>query len=163
MGSAIATPVFVVHEANVLKKHVCRRRSARTIVRAAARTGVAIRTMNWVVRTDHTNRERFLNVTPGARSLKIVTRKFTDPMIEDVPMMIRPTSQKLMPSYWRTWLIRSKNEAGPCWIERGTYPVQPTGALPRRMRVPAGGIIQYPRALIRGYAMSGAPIRSGTK
>src|SRR2546426_2375390 len=94
MGSAIATPVFVVHEANVLKKHVCRRRSARTIVRAAARTGVAMRTMNWVVRTDQTNRDRFLNVTPGARSLKIVTRKFTEPTIEEVPIMIRPTSQK---------------------------------------------------------------------
>src|SRR3989475_2642122 len=102
MGSAIATPVLVVHAANVLKKHVWRRRSARTIVRPAARTGVAMRTMNWVVRTDQTNRERFRNVTPGARSLKIVTRKFTDPMIEDVPRIRRPASQKLMLSYLRT-------------------------------------------------------------
>src|SRR2546427_3479202 len=125
MGSPSACPVVDTQLGTkvllkVLKKHVWRRRSARTIVSADARTGVAIRTMNWVVRTDHTNRERFLNVTPGARSLKIVTRKFTDPMIEEVPMIIRPTSQKLMPSYWRTWLIRSKKEAGPCCSESGT-------------------------------------------
>src|SRR3989442_15834505 len=145
MGSPTAPP----HAANVLKKQVWRSRSARTIVRAAARTGVAMRTMNWVVRTDQTNRDRFLNVTPGARSLKIVTRKFTDPMIDDVPRMMRPTSQKFT-------LALS-------WIARGTYPVQPTGAFPMRISVPAGGIIQYPRALIRGYAMSFAPIRSGTK
>src|SRR2546425_4149127 len=149
MGSAIATPVLVVHAANVLKKHVCRRRSARTIVRAAASTGVAMRTMNWVVRTDQTNRERFRNVTPGARSLKIVTKKFTDPMMDDVPMIRSPTIQKFT-------LALS-------WIDSGTYPVQPTGALPMMIRVPAGGIIQYPSALILGYAMSFAPMRRGTK
>ena len=101
-------------------------------------------------------------MTPGARSLKIVTRKFTLPTIEDVPMRMSPASQKLMLSYFNP-PNTSRKDHGPCWIDRGTYPVQPTGALPSRIRVPAGGIIQYPRALIRGYAMSFAPINSGTK
>ena len=51
-------------------------------------------------------------------------------------------------------------------VDSGAYIVQPTGAPPKaneeRSRTAPGGIIQKPSALMRGKAMSAAPICSGT-
>src|SRR5215469_12894186 len=101
-------------------------------------------------------------VMPGARMLRIVTRKFIEPRIDDVPRMITPTSHRLWPK-------------GPRTLS-GAYEVQPASAAPvlnlpdgsgkkkpDRIMSPAGTIIQKDSALILGNATSRAPIISGTR
>ena len=93
---------------------------------------------------------------PGARMRKIVTMKFTAPRIELVPTRMTATIQRFMP--------------GPGLYLRlltGGYAVQPASAAPPRRNPetatsPEKGTIQKLRALMRGKAMSGAPIMRGT-
>ncbi len=109
-------------------------------------------TMMETVRMDQTKSGIFQNVMPGRRSLKIVTRKLIPPRIDDVPTTTSPKSHKSTPgpSVYRMFVS-------------GAYPVQPTSACPIQIIAAAGGSIQNPSALIRGNAISFAPMRMGTK
>ena len=95
-------------------------------------------------------------VIPGARMRKIVTRKFTAPKMELVPMRISATIQRFMPGPGLYLMLLS-----------GGYAVQPASAAPpsRKPEIttrPENGIIQKLSALMRGKAISAAPICSGT-
>ncbi len=127
-----------------------------SMTRALVRTGVAIRTRTLVTRTVHTRMGIRNRVMPGARILKIVTRKLIDPRIELVPISVRPMIHRSVPVplYWPP--------------ESGGYSVQPDAAAPPETRkpdaisAPPSGSSQNERALMRGKAMSGAPTWSGT-
>ena len=94
-------------------------------------------------------------VIPGARMRNIVTRKLAAPIVEDMPSTTTARIHMSMPT-------------PVCWAS-GLYAVHPLSAAPpstmkpANMRMPAGGSIQKESALIRGKAMSAAPIWSGTR
>ena len=127
-----------------------------SMISALVRTGVAIRTRTLVTRTVQTMIGIRNSVTPGARILKIVTRKLMAPRMELVPIRVRPMIQRSVPVPLN-------------WApERGGYSVQPEAAAPPETRNPEAisrpprGSSQNDSALMRGNAMSGAPIMSGT-
>src|SRR5438445_6355796 len=112
--------------------------------------------MNDVVSIAHTNSGMRCMVMPGVRMFRMVTRKFIEPRIDELPRMITPTSHRLWPN-------------GPRALSGG-YDVQPASALPvgkcpvgsgkknpDRISKPAGRIIQNDSALIFGNAISRAP------
>src|ERR1700704_3702757 len=72
--------------------------------------------MNDVVSIAHTNSGMRCMVMPGVRMFRMVTRKFIDPRIEELPRMNTPTSHKLCPN-------------GPRALSGG-YEVQPASAAP---------------------------------
>jgi hypothetical protein len=127
-----------------------------SIINALVRTGVAMTTSTLVTSTVHARMGIRNSVIPGARILKIVTRKLMAPRIELVPMRMRPTIHRSVPVplYWA--------------CVSGGYSVQPAAAAPSLIRKPEAissppsGSSQNDSALIRGNAMSGAPIWSGT-
>ncbi len=127
-----------------------------SMIRALVRTGVAISTSTLVTRIVQTRIGIRNSVMPGARILKIVTRKLIAPRIELVPIRVRPMIHRSVPVplYF-----------GP---DSGGYSVQPAAAAPPVARKPEAisrppsGSSQKDSALIRGNAMSGAPIWSGT-
>ncbi len=91
---------------------------------------------------------------PGARMLRIVAMMLIAPMIELMPIM-------------RIAKIANATDEPPC-SDSGGYSVQPpAGAPPGRnsvnsSTVNANGMIQNDQLFMRGSAMSGAPIISGT-
>ena len=127
-----------------------------SMISALVSTGVAMTTRTLVTSTVQARIGILNRVIPGARILKIVTRKLMPPRIELVPISVRPTIHRSVPVplYF-----------GP---ESGGYSVQPEAAAPPETRKPEAissppsGSSQNDRALIRGNAMSGAPIWSGT-
>ena len=64
---------------------------------ALVNTGVAMSTSTAVTRTVQVRSDIRNSVIPGARILKIVTRKLTAPRIELVPTSARPTIQRSCP------------------------------------------------------------------
>ena len=64
---------------------------------ALVNTGVAMRTSTAVTRTVQVSSDIRNRVIPGARILKIVTRKLTAPRIELVPTSASPTIQRSCP------------------------------------------------------------------
>ncbi len=68
-----------------------------SMISALVMTGVAIRTRTEVTSTVQTRIGIRNKVMPGARILKIVTRKLMPPRIELVPMSVRPMSQRSWP------------------------------------------------------------------
>src|SRR3989442_5983676 len=127
---------------------VMARRSRRRKNNPPERTGVASRTRPCVTRIDQTNKERFLNVMPGARCRRIVTRKLMAPAVEEIPSCCNPTIHMSTPEL-------------ESYTLSGVYPVHPMFAAPSHMMTPATGMIQKLSALIRGKAISFAPIRGG--
>ena len=127
-----------------------------SMISALVRTGVAISTRMLVVSTVQARIGIRNSVIPGARILKIVTRKLIAPRIELVPMSVRPMIQRSVPVPLN------------CGPESGGYSVQPAAAAPPEtknpdpMRIPPRGRSHSDSALILGNAMSGAPIWSGT-
>jgi len=125
----------------------------KIMIRPAVRTGTEKSSRTLVTMLAHTNMGIRRSVMPGARSLKVVVRKLIEPRIELVPSRIRPSTSRSMP--WSAVLVES-----------GAYIVHPTGAPPKandeRIRTAPGGMSQKPSALMRGKAMSAAPICSGT-
>ena len=127
-----------------------------SMISALVRTGVAMTTSTLVTSTVQTRIGIRNSVIPGARILKIVTRKLMAPRIELVPIRTRPMIHRSVPVplYF-----------GP---DSGGYSVQPEAAAPPEARKPdaisspPSGSSQNDSALIRGNAMSGAPIWSGT-
>ncbi len=126
---------------------------------AAANTGNASSNRNAVTNTDHTNSGILCRVMPGARMLKIVVMKLIAPRIDAAP------------ARWSEKIAMST--AGPTEpeVDSGAYTVQP---VPAPRPVPPGTklepsnmmnatkVSQKLMLFIRGNAMSGAPIISGT-
>src|SRR5215213_9443980 len=95
-----------------------------SMISALVRTGVAIRTRTLVTRTVQVRIDIRNSVTPGARILKIVTRKLMAPRIEAVPISVRPMIHRSVPV--------------PLYVppDRGGYSVQPDAAAPPETRKP---------------------------
>src|SRR5215213_5062981 len=115
--------------------------------------GVAITTSSEVAKLAHTSSGMRQNDMPGARTVMIVTRKFSAVAIDDAPANCTPMVKNI-------WPIGAV-------VESGEYAVQPVANDPPGARndavimMPAIGSIQNDRAFKRGKAMSGAPIISG--
>src|SRR5262249_62278522 len=99
--------------------------------------------MNEVVRMAHTNSGMRCIVIPGVRMFRMVTRKFIEPRIDDVPRMITATSHRLWPNGPRS--------------DSGGEEVQPASAAPPGKKppsnsIPAGGGIQNDTRVVFGKA-----------
>src|SRR5450759_5152402 len=128
------------------------------MVMAPASTGSSSR--NTVTRIDHTNSGILCSVMPGARMLKMVVMKLMAPRIDEAPAR---------------WIDRiPKSTAGPGWplVDNGAYKVQPAPT-PLEPGSPStniemisseneAGSSQNEMLFMRGNAISGAPITSGT-
>lgn len=131
-------------------------RSVKSIVIAPANTGSESSSKIAVKNTDHTNNGVRSQDIPAVRMLIIVVIKFTAPRIDEAPA--------------RCSLKMDKSTEAPAWAipeERGGYTVQPVPAPlstipPANKRVKEGGSNQNLILFIRGNAISGAPIISGT-
>ena len=130
-----------------------------TMASTPARKGLASRTRAAVTSIDQTKSGSRNQVMPGARIVIVVTRKLIAPTTEEMPRIWTPRIQRSVP--WPGRKVFSVS---------GGYSVQPAWALPPDwvrsplyMVSPPSGISQKESALIRGNAMSRAPIISGTK
>src|SRR6202048_2387512 len=130
------------------------------MVMAPASPGSDNSSKNTVTRIDHTNSGILCKVMPGARILKIVVMKLMAPRIEEAPAR---------------WIDRIANStAGPGWpeVDSGAYNVQPAptplapGSPSMKEEIKSSakeaGNSQNEMLFMRGNAMSGAPIISGT-
>ena len=137
-----------------LKKLVAKNLSVSSMVTAPASTGITAMSRNAVISQVQQKIGIFSRSTPGARMLRMVAMMLIAPMIELMPIMwmAKITKATLLP---------------PC-SDNGGYSVQPpAGPPPGRNRVSssrlkANGMIQNDQLFMRGSAMSGAPICSGT-
>lgn len=135
---------------------VFRLRSVRSIVIPAARTGSDRRRRTAVTSTDHTNKGVWYWEMAGGFMLIIVVIKFTAPRIDDTPARC---SEKIV-----------KSTDAPAWARlpaSGGYTVHPVPAPASTPEEASssrndGGRSQKLMLFIRGNAMSGAPIISGT-
>ena len=131
--------------------------SKRSITSALPSSGKENRMSPDCVSTVQEKMSRFAQLTSSARSVKMVAMKLIAPIVAETPVRWSPSS------------IRSTAGLG-CWIESGVYIVQLVcdGAIPG-MKKPAqmskapGGSNQNAMELMRGNAMSSAPISRGTK
>src|ERR1700679_3072975 len=130
------------------------------MVIAPASTGSDNSSRNTVTRIDHTNKGILCSVMPGARMLKIVVMKLMAPRIDEAPA--------------RCSARIAKSTAGPGWpdVDSGAYMVQPAPT-PLAPGSPStkgesstnaneAGTSQDEMLVMRGNAISGAPIISGT-
>ena len=84
------------------KKAPPKLRSMKSMVSAAARTGVARSCKTAVVRIAQQKTGMRNIVIPGARMRNIVTRKLAAPMVEEIPRMATRRSRRSMPTpVWR--------------------------------------------------------------
>src|SRR5271168_3892002 len=143
------------------KNVVPKLRSVSSMVMAPASTGSDSSSRNTVTRIDHTNSGILCSVMPGARMLKMVVMKLMAPRIDEAPARC---SDRM-----------AKSTAGPgCPVteDNGTYMVQPapTPCPPDGPSTKAevsssaneAGNNQNEMLFMRGNAISGAPIISGT-
>ncbi len=143
-----------------MKKLVPKWRSVSSMVIAPARTGSESSSRNTVTRIDHTNSGILCSVMPGARMLKMVVMKLIAPRIEDAPAM------------WIAKIARSMAGPGEPVVESGAYivqppptpcpPLSPSTNMLRIRSAKENGSSQNEMLFMRGNAMSGAPIISGT-
>ena len=91
------------------------------MARALVITGVASSTSSWVTRTVQVKMGIRNIVMPGARMLKMVVRKLTEPRIEDVPTSSRATTHRSTPI---------ELALAPIPSDSGAYWVQPPSAGP---------------------------------
>jgi hypothetical protein len=139
------------------KNVVLKLRSKNSKVIAAAKTGIARISKNDVIKILHTNNGRsFMNIASFLKN-RIVQIKFIDAAIDDDP------------TRWKLKITRSTEDPGwPAIDDSGGYNVQPVPAPPSEnaesiARAKAGGSSQKLKLFNLGNAMSGAPIRIGTK
>src|SRR6202163_185277 len=118
---------------------------------AAPSAVVAMHESGAVANWAHTNSGMRVDVMPGARILKMVTRKLIPVIVELMPIRNTATHQRLVPG-------------GPR-IEIGGYSVHPASGAPIRNELnkmtPATGKIQNATRLSHGNATSRAPICIG--
>lgn len=138
------------------KKVVLRFRSVRSMVIPAARTGSDRSSSTAVINTDHTNRGVWYCDRAGGFMLIMVVIKLMAPRIEETPAKCR---EKIV-----------KSTDAPAWARlpaRGGYTVHPVPAPASTIEDASksrkeGGSSQKLILFIRGNAISGAPIISGT-
>ena len=124
------------------------------MVTAPASTGITAMSKYAVISHDQQNSGIFSKFMPGARMFMMVTTILMAPMIDEAPM--RCTAK-----------ISIGMESPDCSTSGG-YMVQPAAGAPPGMAnepsrmVNANGSSQKLRLFMRGSAMSGAPICSGT-
>src|ERR1700730_4416755 len=111
--------------------------------------------MNDVVSMAQTNRGKRCIVMPGVRMFRMVTRKFIEPRIDDVPRMITPTSHRLWPNGPRA-LSGGSEVHRTSALPVGNLPVGSGKKKPDRINSPAGRLIQNDSAFSFGKAMSRA-------
>lgn len=122
----------------------------------AANTGRERSSRTAVISTDHTKRGVWYWVIAGGFMLMIVVIKLIAPKIEDTP------------ARWREKIVKSTD--APAWARfpaKGGYTVHPVPAPASTMEDAKrsrndGGSSQKLMLFIRGNAISGAPIISGT-
>src|ERR1700694_1948581 len=118
---------------------------------AAERFAVAIIERNAVTPVAHTKRGVRVHVMPGARILRIVTRKFKPVIVAETPIRKIAMHHMLVPNDICT--------------ENGGYSVHPACGAPYRKlansKMPAGGKSQKLIMFSHGNATSRAPICSG--
>jgi hypothetical protein len=115
------------------------------------------------VRIVHEKMSRLAQVTSSPRSVKMVAMKLIAPIVAETPERWSPSSIRSTPAL--AWFPM------PAPTERGVYIVQavwagirfPIGKKPAQINSAAGGSSQKAMALIRGNAMSSAPMISGTR
>jgi len=134
------------------KKLVPRMRLNISRKSAPESTGVPITIMMDVATMAQAIRGTRDRLMPFARMLKMVTRKFSPPKMEEKPM---------------NWSEMAHSVCPVCVVRlSGGYAVQPLSAPPTAkaasMRIAPGTISQNERALRRGNAMSSWPNCSGT-
>jgi hypothetical protein len=147
----------------LMKKLVPKFRSSRSMTTAEPSRGNANRISPDWVRTVHEKMSRLAHETFSPRSPKMVAMKLIAPIVAETPVRWRPRSIRSTPAL--AWL------PDPTPADSGVYIVQPvwagmtsgTGRKPAQMSRAPGGRSQNAMALIRGNAMSSAPISSGTK
>lgn len=135
---------------------VFRLRSVSNMVMPAASTGRDSRRRIAVIRTDQTNRGVWYWVRDGGFILMAVVMKLIAPKIEDTP------------ARWSEKMARSTE--APAWarlLASGGYTVHPVPAPASTVEEASrsrndGGSSQKLMLFMRGKAMSGAPIISGT-
>jgi hypothetical protein len=136
---------------------VLKLRYVSSLVIAPANTGRDRRSRKAVIRTAHTNSGILCLNRPGARLFRIVTIKLIAPLIDDAPEMCRLK------------IARSTDGPECAWmLLRGGYTVHPVPAPPSTRaddssRISDGGSSQKLMLFLRGNALSGAPIRIGTR
>ena len=81
--------------AAALKKFVWKLRSMKTMISAAVTGGIANSVRNAITSIIHTNTGMRIIVMPGARMLRIVTKKLTAVATEPMPSMIKPTAPEV--------------------------------------------------------------------
>ncbi len=124
------------------------------MVTAPASTGMTAISRYAVISQDQQNSGIFSKVMPGARMFMMVTMTLIAPMIEEAPIK------------WMANIIIG-TESPPCKTSGG-YMVHPAAGAPPGIEsvdsnsVKANGRIQKLKLFMRGKAMSGAPICSGT-
>jgi hypothetical protein len=104
-----------------LKNEPPRLRSMNSIARALVTTGVASSTSSWVTSTVQVKMGIRNIVMPGARMLKMVVRKLTEPRIDEAPTSSRATIHRSTPRLL-PW--------APIPSDSGAYWVQPASAGP---------------------------------
>ena len=139
-------------------------RSVNSIVIAPASTGSASSSRKAVTRIDQTNSGIRCSVMPGARMLKIVVMKLIAPMIDEAPARC---SEKIAMSIDGPGMP-GRAGAGQRRVDRpadpGAVAVDPRPTDERRaeQQQKDGTSSQKLMLFMRGKAMSGAPIISGT-
>ena len=137
-----------------LKNEVMKNLSVSSMVTAPASTGITAISRKAVISQVQQKIGIFSRSTPGARMLRMVAMTLIAPMIE------------LMPIMWMARMVKAI-ELLPCRLSGG-YRVQPVDGAPPGMNSVdssirnANGRIQNDQLFMRGRAMSGAPICSGT-
>src|SRR2546421_7467351 len=111
---------------------------------AAVRLGIAKSSRKAVIRVIHVNNGIRLIVIPGARILRIVTTKLSEPAIEEIPRRSIPSSQKssFKPGVHMTALPQFEVSS----LTGAKLNQPPLGAWPRRKlefrKIPAKSTIQ---------------------
>ena len=118
---------------------------------AAPSAVVAMNSSGAVANCAHTKSGMRVNVIPGARIFRMVTRKLIPVIVELIPIRKTAMHHRFVPG-------------GPC-SEIGGYSVQPASGAPTRNELnrmtPATGKIQNATRFSQGKATSRAPICSG--
>mgnify|MGYP006873388731 CR=1 FL=1 len=133
------------------------------IRRALPSNGNAKRISPDCVRIVHEKMSRFAHVTFPSRSVTMVAMKLIAPIVADTPERWSPNNIRSTPTL--AWV------PAPAPDDNGVYIVQAVcdgttlsiGKKPAQMRNAAGGNNQNAMAVIRGNAMSSAPIINGIR
>ena len=140
-----------------LKKFASNPRSSMSRTCADVRTGIAKSSKNCETSAIQVKIGIRISVMPGARMLSTVTMRFTAPVSDAIPVMMRPRFQKSMPCVGE--------KMTPLF---GAYMNQPPSAPPPMIQLvlrnnPPNKNAQKLNALIRGNATSRAPICNGIR